>query len=241
MNAQLNALQKAIDYHFKDEKLLLEALTHPSYNAENKESDGDNQRLEYLGDAVLELAITKRLYISYPALPEGELTKIRAVLSKESTFAQFARMIELGDFIRLGHGEKINKGFKRDSTLCDAFEALIGAIYLDNDCRIEGTEGLINKLIEDAFEGVELSSTIRGDNPKGALQEWSQKRLKEIPVYEIIDVSGPGHCQTFTVGVYFQEQCYGVGKAGKRQAAEEGAAKIALNKLKSGDKPSTDE
>ncbi len=226
-------LEVKIHYQFKNRALLAEALTHPSYCPENKDAGPDNQRLEFLGDSVFNIYITHRLFHQFPSLPEGELTKIRAALAKESTLSQMANAINLGNFIRLGHGEKLGKGHQRTSTLCDAFEALLGAIYLDSNNDLAVVSELIDRLVNSVFADLDLSSLVTTENPKGILQEWTQKKYGETPVYELQEMIGPDHQREFTVGVYIRQECWGIGKANKRQRAEEQAARMALKKRSS--------
>ena len=153
---------------------------------------------------------------------------------KEGALAQLARLIDLGEFLRLGRGEKISKGHERDSTLCDAFEALIGAIYLDSNNDLTACEILVNSLTDKEFP--EIRNLPDNENPKGALQEWSQERFSEIPEYKLLETSGPDHNKVFTVCVNMKQRQYGIGKAGKRQTAEEVAARAALEKIRSGEK-----
>ncbi|MDP7396691.1 MAG: ribonuclease III [Lentisphaeria bacterium] len=228
----INDLQIAIQYEFRDSALQLEALTHPSFRAEYPNTPADNQRLEFLGDAVIQIIVTDRLYQALPLEPEGTLTKIRAALSKQPTLAGLARLIDLGKHLRLGHGEKQNHGDERDSILCDAFEALIGAMYLDSDNNPEVPSRLLNELIDRYCDDVH--QLLQGENPKGELQEWTQRKLHLKPVYELKDVSGPDHERIHTIKVMIGDHCYGEGRAGKRQTAEENAARAALAAIREG-------
>ena len=227
-------LQERINYQFHDIGNLVEALTHPSYSAENQGVRRDNQRLEFLGDAVLEIIVTKKLYFLFSDYPEGELTKIRAALSKESTLAQFAREIGLGNCLRIGHGERMNRGYERDSILGDAFEALIGAIFIDKGGQLNAAEDFVNRLIDHFYNKVDMTRLVKTENPKGLLQEWTQKNMKEAPEYKILNEVGPDHQKKFTVGVYLNKECLGVGSARRRQTAEEMAARSALRRVKDG-------
>jgi ribonuclease III len=232
MSSSIKKLQEIIGYTFNQDEILVQALTHPSFSSENRSTVGDNQRLEFLGDAVIQIVITSKIYHLFPELPEGELTKIRSALTKEGTLATFARNIQLGNYLFLGHGEKLNKGNERDSILCDAFESLIGAIYIDDNNDLSPIHALINQMINLTFGSVDIKTLIQKENPKGLLQEWSQKHANEIPVYELVEASGPDHEKIFTVAVSINHQRCGIGKAGKRQTAEEIAARSALEKAK---------
>ncbi len=227
----MNDLQERLGYHFRDESHLLEALTHPSFCAEKKHVDRDYQRLEFLGDSVIHIAVTTRIFNEFRSLPEGKMTKIRAALSKASTLAEFARRLGVGDHLRIGRGERINKGDQRVSMLCDVFEALIGAMYIDSGYDLTHATTLINALVDDVYQDVELTSLIQSDNPKGKLQEFSQKTYNQTPTYDVLDTSGPDHAKTFTVAVSINDTRYGVGTAGKRQTAEQRAARTALRAL----------
>lgn len=219
-------LQLAIHYHFKNADLKMEAITHPSYRAEYPDAKADNQRLEFLGDAVIQIIVTERLYCEFPQEPEGNLTKIRAALSKQATLAGLARLIDLGDFVRLGHGERINSGFERDSILCDAFEALIGAMYLDGDGDLQAPARLLRELIDRYCDDVH--QLLHDENPKGELQEWTQQQLQLKPVYEVTELTGPDHERSYTITVAIGDRVYGTGTAGRRQSAEQSAARNAL-------------
>ena len=227
----LTELQDKINYHFQNIENLTEALTHPSYPAENRLAKRDNQRLEFLGDAVIQIIITEKLYFLFQDWPEGELTKVRAALSKESTLAQFGREIELGKYLRVGHGERLSKGYERNSVLCDAFEALIGAIFIDCKNKLNIADRLVNELIDGIHSQATMENLVKTENPKGLLQEWSQKSMNETPEYKTLEELGPDHQKTFTVGVYIKRECLGVGRSGKRQTAETIAARQALQKV----------
>lgn len=225
------SLQQDIGYQFRNPELLAQALHHPSYAAESKAGVRDNQRLEFLGDAVIQIVITEKIYSLYPEMPEGRLTKIRSALSKQATLAQFARQFQLGSYLRLGHGERKNRGHERPSVLCDAFEALIGAIYLDEPVKLTASREILNRCIDAAYTSAQIATLVSTENPKGALQEWSQKRLNEMPVYQLLSEIGPDHEKEFTIAVTLQGIQRGVGSASKRQTAEEQAAKAALEAI----------
>lgn len=223
-------LQQAAGYQFQDETLLIEAMTHPSYAAETSEAGHDNQRLEFLGDAVIEIVFTDKIYHLYPNMPEGRMTKLRATITRQPALVELAKRLDLGGCLRLGRGEAQSGGGERASNLCDAFEALIGAIYLDSGNRIDDAARLLNELVDAQYP--ELEPLLRHDNPKGALQEWSQQNLQEKPVYDIVDVSGPDHQRRYTIAVSIGPKCYGQGIAGRRQTAEEEAARKAMQEIR---------
>ncbi|MFT5126712.1 MAG: ribonuclease-3 [Rhodothermales bacterium] len=221
----LHALQTRLHYQFRSKDLLLEALTHPSYTAEHPDSV-HNQRLEFLGDAVIQIIITETIYAQYPDAPEGPMTKMRATVTRASSLAQFAVHLGLGGCLRLGRGESTNGGAERESNLCDAFEAVIGAIFVDCDYKLNAVRPLIDQLFGNDFG--ELRKLARGSNPKGDLQEWTQKHLRLNPHYDVTEVSGPDHDRTYTVSVSVGDEIRGTGTASKRRSAEESAAREAL-------------
>ena len=229
MEKPLSYLCESLGYEFKDIQLLKEAVTHRSFSAEYK-IDYDNQRLEFLGDAVVEIIITNMLYRRYTEEPEGVLTKIRAALARQESLAEIAREIELSEYLRLGRGEKAAAGFNRDSTLCDAFEAVAGAVYLDGG--YEAAEQVLKPLFMKVFpEPHELLSNI---NPKGKLQEFIQREgSSAAPKYHIENKEGPDHDCMFTVSVTINGEKVAEGKGRNRKLAEMQAARKALEVLSS--------
>ncbi|MBO5723502.1 MAG: ribonuclease III [Lentisphaeria bacterium] len=228
MSESFTALQKVIQYQFRNLDLLREAMTHKSYASEWNVKI-DNQRLEFFGDAVVHLVLTNHLFFRYPVLREGDLTKIRSALVNQTMLAGFARSIELGKYLKLGQGEMDLKGGDRDSTISDAFEALAGAIYLDGG--YEKAEEFIlrvfNKNVEDPLQ------LLQELNPKGALQELTQAQFGKTPVYAVLSVSGPHHEPVYEVSVSIGKELLGTGKAQNRKNAEQAAAQQALETLKS--------
>ena len=215
-----------INYTFNNRDLLKEALTHRSYAVERKLSY-DNQRLEFLGDAVLEIIITEYLFNRYPDMPEGTLTKTRSALVKRESLAKLGRKLKLGKFIYLGRGEQWSKGEQRDSTLADAFEALTGALFLD--CGLEQTRTFILELVKKTFP--DPAALLISLNPKGALQELSQKLWGTAPEYLINKVCGPDHSRLYHVSVKILDRTIASGSASKRKSAESIAAENALQIL----------
>ena len=198
--------------------LLREALTHRTYAVEHH-LDYDNQRLEFLGDAVLEIIHTEALYHRYPDLPEGDMTKIRAALSCEATLASVARELELGSYLLIGRGEKECGGNERESTLCDLFEAVLGALYLS--CGLEKARKFVNTLFEADFsDPKELLDTM---NPKGKLQEFSQSRWHRTPEYRLLRSGGAQHLPFFEVEARV-DRFSAVGRGSSRKNAEVNAA-----------------
>jgi ribonuclease-3 len=211
-----------LNYKFEDETLLQRALTHRSKSADNYE------RLEFLGDSVLNFTISAELYCRYPNVAEGELTRLRANLVKKDTLALLAREIDLGDFLSLGGGELKSGGFDRDSILGDALEAVFGAVFLDGG--IEKARALIVDVYHGLLEKV-TPETLQKD-PKTQLQEYLQKQSFATPVYNVIDISGQAHDQSFRVECIvsgLSEPVQGTGRS--RRNAEQDAAAMALKLL----------
>ncbi len=216
-----------INYDFRNKELLKEALTHRSYSVE-RGLKYDNQRLEFLGDAVIEIIFTEYLFNKYPNEQEGVLTKMRSALVKQEALAQLARELCLGDFLRLGKGEQDAQGRERNSSLCDLFEATVGAIFLDSN--IDRVKEFIVPLIEKYFPDPE--SMLTSLNPKGSLQELTQKKFGTAPSYKLIDSSGPDHMPSYTYSVMVNGKQLAIGVANKRKTAESIAAEEALKVLK---------
>jgi ribonuclease-3 len=220
--------QDRLAYSFRDEALLRLALTHPSVAHEANTPTVHNQRLEFLGDAVLQLILTRELYEKFPASDEGPLTKARAELVNRRSLAGHARGLGLGAHLILSHGEETHGGRARESILADAFEALLGAIFLDGG--FEAARDFILREFGAAFG--ELSALPTIDNPKGELQEFLQARSPEAPEYRVISATGPDHDRVFECTVHHGgvELARGSGKS--KKAAESDAALAALKKLR---------
>lgn len=197
---------------------LAEAFTHRSYAVENN-LNYDNQRLEFLGDAVLEIILTEYLFKLYPEMSEGDMTKIRSALAQESTLAELAGTLDMGRCLRIGHGEQENGGASRRSTLADLFEAVLGAVYLD--AGFEAAENYILPLFQKHTP--DPAHLLHSINPKGALQEYAQKLHLPPPVYKILNVSGPEHQPHYTVEVTCSSHS-ATGEAASRKQAESAAA-----------------
>lgn len=230
----INITQSELDIQFNDSSLLLRALTHRSYLNENPDiALEDNQRLEFLGDAVLDFVTGDWLYHHFPEFQEGRLTSLRAALVRTPTLAKFARHIGLGDHLLLGKGEDESGGRKREANLCDAFEALVGALYLDGG--LPTVEKLVYPLLEDETEHVLIAELDR--DPKSRFQEWSQAEWGITPRYRTIKATGPDHARTFTVAIYVGKEFYGEGQGSSKQAAARAAAEAALERVhRRGDK-----
>lgn len=219
----MKEFQKIINYKFKDEKLLFEALSHSSFANENKKQRRSNERLEFLGDSVLSIVVSEYLFENYTHLPEGELTKIRASLVCEKSLHNFAKDIELGQHIMLGKGEENTGGRSRPSILADAFEAVIAAIYLDGG--LEAAKSHILRFIPDDLS---VNGNIGFNDYKTILQEIIQKNPEEKVDYYLIDEVGPDHNKAFTVQVKLNTNVIGQGVGKSKKQAEQMAAKEAL-------------
>ena len=210
---------------FGDLGLLRMALTHRSYLNEHPELDwDDNERLEYLGDAVLDLLLGEHLYLSFPQAREGELTALRAALVRRSTLARFAEELEIGEALFMGHGEIETGGRERAATLCGAFEAVVGAIYLDQG--IGAAAALVMPLVEAELAAAQVE--VSDKDPKSRLQELSQGALGVTPRYRTVNAEGPDHAKMFTVEVSIAGVVCGVGLGSAKQIAAQEAAIAAL-------------
>lgn len=227
-NTNLEQFENIIKYKFKDIELLKKAFTHSSYaNEKHIEKYDNNERLEFLGDAVLELVISDYIYALYPKMPEGELTKLRAGTVCEASLAERAADIHISGFIMLGKGEETTGGRHRDSILADAFEAVIGAVYLDGG--IDAARKHILGQLEGTVGRVRQSLNII--DCKTRLQEEIQKNSKEPIHYEIIGESGPDHDKLFTASVNHNGSMLGEGSGKSKKEAEQAAALDALKKM----------
>lgn len=218
-------LARVVDYTFKNRELLYQALRHPSYVYEQDDHlMSDNQRLEFLGDAVLNLAISNLLMERFPHMKEGDLSKYRASLVSETGLGSIARDLELGDYLLLGKGEERTNGRRKLSILTDALEAVIAAIYLDSG--FASALKVIAKLFGPLTNGMSVSNSIK--DFKTDLQEYSQDAFQLTPEYGIEKETGPDHNKTFYVAVYLKGNLMGKGKGKSKKEAEQNAAKEAL-------------
>jgi ribonuclease III len=212
---------------FKDWLLLSRALTHRSFLNEHNEALEDNERLEFLGDAILDFVVGAWLYNRYPEMPEGDLTRMRSALVHTQRLATFARQIQLGKAMRLGRGEAQGGGRDRDALLCDTFEAVIGALYLDQG--LEAVNKFLFPLLLEAEEDVFVNH--RTEDPKSVFQEWAQAQGYPAPQYITRNTSGPDHSKLFEVDAVINGEVYGTGIGHSKQAATKAAAADALQKL----------
>ena len=223
MNDGLIALQRRLQHEFSNANLLSRAVTHRSFSVDH------NERLEFLGDSVLNLAVADLLYERLSALPEGDLSRVRANLVKQETLHQLAVELGLPEVIRLGEGEARSGGQKRPSILADALEAVIGAVYLD--AGFAAAQGLVHRL----FKAVEINPEMEaiGKDPKTELQEWLQGRKMNLPLYRVVGTQGAAHKQTFDVECEIIELNFSErGIGGSRRAGEQAAAAAMLQTLK---------
>jgi ribonuclease-3 len=224
----LTALQKRLAYNFRDEKLLALALTHPSVAHESGVASEHNQRLEFLGDSVLGLVLSQKLFEKFPDADEGVLTKSRAKLVNASSLAEHARQLNLGAHLILSRGEETSGGRERASALADTFESLLGAIFLDGgfDAACE----FILREFENDLSTLAESSGI--ENPKGELQELMQRRSPRAPEYQTVSATGPDHDRVFECVVQHEGVELARGRGKSKKAAESEAALAALKKLR---------
>jgi ribonuclease III len=224
----LQKLQKTIGYTFKNLDLLNEAITHPSIAHEHGAQNGHhNQRMEFLGDAVLQVVLTDRIYKLYTDYPEGKLTQVRAHLANRHTLFRRAKAIDLGEHLLLGKGEESSGGRERLSNLADAYEALLGAIYLDGGLR--ATRKFILTQFADEFANIKQAAPRQ--NPKGRLQELLQAHSPNGPTYRVIRESGPDHSKFFETVVEWEGREIGRGEGSSKKQAETIAAEAALAAL----------
>ena len=223
--SDLADLEESLGITFSDKSLLQRALIHRSYLNENPDFPlPDNERLEFLGDAILDFVTAESLYNRFPEMREGDLTSLRAALVREETLADLATALNLGQYLYMGHGEAEGGGRERPAILCAAFEALVGAIFLDQGLTV--TKEFLNKLMELKLR--RLAQDRMEKDPKSLLQELSQGRWRLTPVYRTVAERGPDHAKEFTVEVLIGGEVYGRGVGHSKQAAEQEAARMAL-------------
>ncbi|MHB1339250.1 MAG: ribonuclease III [Bellilinea sp.] len=220
-------LAQRLNLRFKDLLLLSRALTHRSYLNEHSEALEDNERLEYLGDAVLDFIVGVWLYHQYPEMAEGDLTRMRSALVHTEQLAVFARKVNLGDAMRLGRGEVQAGGRFRSALLCDTFEAVIGALYLDSG--IDAVNAFMHPLLQEAAEDILINH--KNEDPKSLLQEWAQSQGYQAPLYMTRSAIGPDHSKIFELDVIIAGTVYGTGSGPSKSTAAKAAARIALQKL----------
>jgi ribonuclease III len=220
-------LQSSLGYRFKNLNLLRLALTHPSVAHEQGLTVEHNQRLEFLGDAVLQLVLTRFLYEKFPGFGEGPLTKARAQVVNRRSLAERARQLNLGEHLILSRGEELNQGRERPSALADAFEAVLGAIFLDGG--YEAAQEFVRRRFGEVLDEMGVIPIL--DNPKGELQEILQAKSPESPRYQLTAVSGPDHDRSFECAVFYRGEELGRGTGKSKKEAETYAALSALKNL----------
>ncbi len=221
-------LSPRLGYEFYRPEWLQEALTHKSYLNESRgKAGGDNERLEFLGDAVLDLVISEYLLVVYPGCAEGDLSKMKSRIVSEESLAEIARRLDLGRFLRLGRGEELTGGRDKPSLLSDSLEAVIAAVYLDG--QIEAARRVVLALCQPELAGL---GDPRGlHDHKTELQELCQRRFGILPSYRIVGESGPDHQKLFEVELAIRGEGYGVGRGRSKKEAEQRAAQVALDRL----------
>ncbi|WP_457602385.1 ribonuclease III [Nitratifractor sp.] len=220
---KIQALEEKLGYRFRDRKLIVEALTHKSYK-----KPYNNERLEFLGDAVLDLIVGEFLFHKFPDSDEGVLSKIRASLVNERGFATLARAIDLGRYIYLSPAEENNNGRQKPSLLSNAFEAVIGAIYLE--AGLESSRDIVVRLLDSTYPVIDLDTLCR--DYKTALQELTQASHGVTPDYRLLGSRGPDHRKEFEVAVLLGGETIATAKGHSKKSAQQKAAEIALKKLK---------
>lgn len=222
----LSEFEKKLGYSFRNPKLLENALSHSSYaNEKWKNSLASNERLEFLGDSILGFVVAEYLYRRCQEQPEGDLTRMRADLVCETSLAQVAARLELGDFLLLGHGEEQGGGRSRNSINADAVESVIAAAYLDGG--FQAAKGIIERLIlTEVPKGKPRSSDF-----KTALQELVQRKKNQVLAYQLLEETGPDHDKTFRVEVSLNDEVVGIGEGSSKKRAEQAAAEAAIDKL----------
>ena len=222
---RLRELESLLGYEFADIVLLQQALIHSSFGFERIQAGSNNETLEFLGDAVLDLAVSSILFKTYPGVTEGELTKMRAGLVKEASLAEMARTITLGNFLMLGKGEEASHGREKASILASAFEAIIGAIYLDRG--YEGAFQFVSSHFASLLPAKKEEMLV--DDAKSNLQEKLQEEFNQAPTYHLDEEEGPAHAKKFTVSVRFMDEVLGLGSGSSKKVAEQRAAEAALD------------
>jgi len=222
----MNPLEARLSYKFRNALLLAEALTHPSISLERKNYPFDNQRLEFLGDAVIQLVVTEHLYRLYPDVSEGTMTKLRTRIVSRAALKARAQEYDLGRYLMMGRGEEASGGRERASTLADAFESVVGAIYLDGG--FDAGRNFVLRATAEEFE--RIASDPEEVNPKGRLQEILQAIEPYAPVYEVLEQSGPEHSKRFVSRVVWNDLELGRGEGLSKKQAQVAAASDALER-----------
>jgi ribonuclease-3 len=220
---QISELEKSLGYQFEDKKLITEALTHRSYK-----KDANNERLEFLGDAVMDLIVGEYLFYLFPKAEEGTLSKLRAALVNEDSFTRLAERLNLGKYLYLSPAEENNNGREKPSILSSAFEAVIGAIYLESG--FETSKNVALKLLKKEFPIITPEELLK--DYKTTLQEITQAHFGVVPEYRLIKASGPDHKKEFEIGVFIRDKEYAVAKGKSKKTAQQEGARLTIEMLK---------
>ena len=216
-------LQESLGYQFKNEKLITEALTHRSYS-----KNFNNERLEYLGDAVLDLIVGEYLFHLFPEAEEGVLSKLRAALVNEEAFTKLAKRLNLGKYLFLSPAEENNRGREKPSILSSAFEALIGAVYLE--AGFDKAKEIALRLLKEEYPEIKPEELLK--DYKTTLQEITQAHFGVVPEYRLISATGPDHRKEFEIGVYIHDKEYARAKGRSKKAAQQEGARLTIERLK---------
>ena len=225
-NLNFSKLEELLGYKFKNKELVLEALTHKSCKKEY-----NNERLEFLGDAVLDLVVGEYLYNKFPKTAEGNLSKLRASLVNEKGFEKLAKLLDLGVYIQISQAEENNRGRHKASILANAFEAIMGCIYLESG--LDEVKKIVLKLLDKEYPKIDLESVFK--DYKTTLQELTQARYGVIPKYEVIKATGPDHNKEFTVELSIDGKVWGSGKGKSKKEAQQEIAKKVISMIKDSD------
>ena len=229
---QLEELMDSLHIWCDNLPLLDISLTHSSYTFENKlSSDFNNERLEFLGDAVLKLVASEYLFQRFPDYAEGDMTKIRAILISDNVLSKIADSINLGKYLKLGYHETKSGGRKRPTTLACAFEAMLGALYIDG--KMHDVQDLLLRLLAEEVTSIDQDDT--KDNCKAVLQEYTQAQDGSLPIYNVVEEFGPAHDKTFIVEVVINDERYGLGEGKSKKEAQQSAAREAFERLQEED------
>jgi len=229
MSSGLDDFQQCLGHSFVNAQLLRQALTHASFGHERRQHTPDNQRLEFLGDAVLQLAVTEELYLRFPHLPEGQLTVLRARLVNRHHLQLLAQGLGLGEHLILGRGEENREGRQRGSILADAVEAVIGAVFFEAGWAV--ARPIVLRLLEPSLAAMAREGGAAKVNPKGSLQEKLQAEGEHPPLYRCVSETGPAHAKIYEVVVEWQGRELGRGQGASKKIAETLAATAALDAL----------
>lgn len=225
----MTSFEEKLDVRFHNQALLRQAMTHKSFHNENPaESSGHNERLEFLGDAVLDLILSEYFFVKFPDLDEGKMSKLRASLVNEKVLAETFLKMGFSEAIRFGRGENLTGGALKPRLLACAFEALIGALYIDQGYL--AAQKLVEKLFAERLQNLPLEDQF-GEDFKTQLQELSQQKFKKTPTYELVSADGPDHEKVFKVGVTIDGQKFSYGEGRSKKQAEQMAASVAIKEL----------